>query len=164
MKFSIKRAGLLLTFLIGMIFGLNAQSSNVRIVVTLNDGTEQSYDMTDNSRMYFENNSVLVIDQGIEALSLAKFPLANIRKIICDELVDTEEFPTVDMDIFPNPVHDVMTICNLTSKQIVNIYALDGRLMKSFEISGSQPVDVSDLPTGLYVVNINYNTYKMMKL
>ena len=36
--------------------------------------------------------------------------------------------------------------------------------MKSFLLIGDQNVDISDLPKGLYLVNVSYNTYKMLKL
>lgn len=164
MRKRILKLGLLLLIMLGFAFQASAQSTFVRVIVTLNDGTEISHDMLGSSHMYFEDNVKLVFEEGIDGLNVIKYPLADIRKLTCHELEGSEEYPSLDVDLYPNPVHNVLTLRNITGKHLVSIYALDGRLMKSFEVTGNQSYDVSDLPVGLYLVNIGYNTYKMMKL
>ena len=54
-----------------------------------------------------------------------------------------------------------------TEKSIVEIYNLNGQLVKSFEINGVQNVNVSDLVKGTYVVKTSSNgktvTQKVIK-
>ena len=138
-------------------------AQSTQIVVFLNDGTEQTYYLTEADRLYFEDNTKLVIEEVINK-SAVTIPLADIRKITCNEYVGLAEESSQELAIFPNPVHDVLTLRNLQGKQNVSIYAIDGRLVKSFETSENQIVDISDLPIGLYLVKTQTQTLKMIKL
>lgn len=164
MKRIIKQGLLLAAFIMGMLVGAKAQSTYVHLVITMHDGTEETYDMLNTSYMYFDNGEKLVITETIDGMTMVAYPLADIRKITCQELEGTEENTDLDIAVFPNPTHDKVTFRNVRGKQTVKIYALDGRLMKSFQVTDSQTVDISMLPQGLYLVNVNYKTLKMMKL
>lgn len=161
MKRLINRGLLLLALIMGMAFSMEAQSTQV--IVTLNDGTEQSYIMVEADRMYFEDNTILVIEMG-EYKNTVKIPLADIRKLTCLETEGTNENNATALSIFPNPVHDALVIRNLQGSQTVSIYALDGRLMKTFAASGEQAIDISDLAMGIYLVKTESATLKMIKL
>ena len=154
----------MLLFIFVMIGGMTAQSSYVHVTIFLNDGTEASYDMENTSYMYFEEGVKLVITESSDGMNAVSYPLADIRKITCEEVVGTIENTTIGVSLYPNPVYDVLQILNVTGNQVVNIYALDGRLVKTFQVSGSQSVDISNLPNGMYLVNISSSTFKMMKL
>ena len=119
---------LLLVLIFGAIWQVNAQSTLV--IITLNDGTEHSFLMAEDDRIFFENNEKLVVEVADE--STVRFNLADIRKITCDEYVGMEENPDLGVAIFPNPVHETLTLRHLTGTQTISIYALDGRLVKSF--------------------------------
>jgi hypothetical protein len=93
-----------------------------------------------------------------------RFNLADIRKITCAETESVSEASNASAQLFPNPSHNAFLLRNLNERQIVSIYALDGRIMKSFETSGDQWIDISDLPIGLYLVKTEYQTLKMIKL
>lgn len=154
----------MLLFIFAMMGSMTAQNTYVHVTIFLNDGTEASYDMQNTSYMYFEEGVKLVITESSDGMSAVSYPLADIRKITCEEMVGTLENTAIGVSLYPNPVYDVLQILNVTGNQGVNIYALDGRLMKTFQVSGSQSVDVSELPSGMYLVNISYSTFKMMKL
>lgn len=161
MKHIIKRTLFLLISTFGMALSMAAQSTQV--VVTLNNGTEQNYTMTEADRMYFEDNTILVIEIN-EYKSTVKIPLADIRKLTCHETEGTNENDATALSIFPNPVHETLIIRNLSGLQTISIYALDGRLMKTFEASGEQAIDISDLAMGVYLVKTESATLKMIKL
>ena len=150
-----------MALILGMAFGMEAQSTQV--VVTLNDGTEQNYTMTESDRMYFEDNTILVIEIH-EYKNTVRIPLADIRKLTCLETEGTNENEATALSIFPNPVHETLVIRNLQGSQTVSIYALDGRLMKTFAASGEQAIDISDLAMGIYLVKTESATLKMIKL
>ena len=71
-----QRGLLLATLLLGLVFSITAQST--QMIVTLNDGTEKSFTMAENDRVYFENNTSLIVEQGT---ATDVIPLADIRKI-----------------------------------------------------------------------------------
>ena len=155
------RGLLLIAFVLGLFFRLAAQST--QIVVFLNDGVEQIYHLTEADRLYFEDNTKLVIEE-VDTKSTVAIPLADIRKITCDEYVGTNEIQDQDVAILPNPVNDIFMLRNLTGTQNVSIYALDGRLVKSFEATEGQSVSVNELSVGLYLVKTQSCTLKMIKL
>lgn len=152
---------LLVAFLVGMLLPLAAQSTQV--VVSLNDGTEQTFYMSEEDRMYFEDNQKLVIEL-IYTKDVVKFKLDDIRKITCHETEGTAENLENQVSIFPNPVHNTLMLRNLSGKQMVSIYSIDGRLMKTFEVNGGQAIDVAEFPVGLYLVKTQSATLKMIKL
>lgn len=152
---------LLLVLTIGMACGLAAQST--QMVVTMNDGSVQTYSMMESGRVFFEDNTYLVIEEGT-GKDVVRIPMSDIRKITCEEEVGLPENRAAAISILPNPVHDVMVLHNLDGKQTVSIFAIDGRLMKAFEASGDETIDVSAFPVGLYLVRTQSSTLKMIKL
>ena len=153
---------LLIAFVFGLFFQMAAQST--QMIVTLNSGEEKTFLMMEDDRVYFEDNVKLVIEQGVYAKEITRIALADIRKIVCRETEGTSENAELALGIYPNPVHDVLTFRNLQGKQIVCIHALDGRMVKTFEASGDQAVDISELPIGVYLVATPTQTLKMIKL
>lgn len=150
-----------MAFIFGLFFHMAAQST--QIVVFLNNGSEQTYALTEADRLYFEDNTKLVIEQ-ISTKSTVTIPLADIRKITCDETVGVSETSDATVFLSPNPAHDAFTLCNLQGKESISIYAIDGRMVKSMEITENQSVDISNLPIGLYLVKTQSSTLKMIKL
>ena len=161
MKRLFQRGLLLAAFILGLAFHLAAQSTQMTIY--LNDDTERTYYMSEDDRVYFEDNDKLVVEIAINAKS-DRFNLADIRKITCSETESVSEETNASVYLSPNPVHDVVILHNLSGRQSVSIYALDGRMMKSVEAIGDQPIDLSDLPIGLYLVKTEHQTLKMIKL
>ena len=160
MKSIFKRGLLLLAFILGLAFHLAAQST--QMTIHFNDGTERSYYMSENDRVYFEDNETLVVE--LAPTKSDRFNLADIRKITCAETESVSEVSNTSVQLFPNPSHDAFLLRNLNEHQTVDIYALDGRIMKSFETTGDQWIDISDLPIGLYLVKTERQTLKMIKL
>ena len=155
------RQGLLLLALtLGLAFQAAAQPTQV--IVTMTDGSELVYNVSEADRLYFEDNTNLVIETGNKGI--ARIALSAIRKISCTEITGQPENLTVEVSLMPNPVHDAVKLIGLDGVQTVNIYAIDGRLMQSFEATSDQTIDISGLPIGLYLVRTQSTTLKMIKL
>lgn len=158
----ILKCGLLLTALVmGLAFHLTAQSTQMTIY--FNDGNEKSYLMTPSDRVYFEDNEILVVETTVTMRS-DRYNLADIRKITCAETVGITEDSGDLPSLSPNPAHDAFILNNLDGEETIQIYALDGRLMKTMEVTNDQRIDISDLPIGLYYVKTERQTLKMIKL
>ena len=160
MKSIFKRGLLLFALFFGLAFHLAAQST--QMTIHFNDGTERSYYMSEYDRVYFEDNETLVVE--LAPTKSDRFNLADIRKITCAETESVSEVSNASVQLFPNPSHNAFLIRNLNERQMVSIYALDGRIMKSFETTGDQWIDISDLPIGLFLVKTEHQTLKMIKL
>ena len=163
MKHILKKVTLLAALVVGIAFPMAAQSTYVHLVITMNDGTEETYDMLYSSYMYFEEGEKLVITESIDGHTMVSYPLSSIRKITCHEVQGTIEDVELSIALYPNPAHDKVTFRNVQGTQTVKIYALDGRLMKTLQITEGQSIDISYLPAGLYLFNVGNHTFKMMK-
>ena len=150
-----------MAFVFGLFFRMSAQSTQV--VIMMNDGTEQTYMLTEADRLYFEDNTKLVIEQVLTKNTVT-IPLADIRKLTCHDTESTAENAVATVSISPNPVHDVLVLHNLSGNETICIYALDGRLMKCFEAQSDQATDISELRKGIYLVKTESQTLKMIKL
>ena len=164
MKQIFQRGLLLVAFILGLVFPLAAQST--QMTIHLNDGTERSYFMTESDRAYFEDNETFVVEIAAygKGVRSDRFSLADIRKITCTETEGLSEETNTPLWISPNPTHDAFKLHNLNGKETIRIYALDGRLVKSEEVVRDQLVDISNLPAGLYLVKTESCTLKMIKL
>ena len=161
MKSIFKHGLLLLAFTLALTFHLTAQST--QMTIHLNDGTERNYFMSEDDHVYFEGNDILVVEIAFNAKS-ERYNLADIRKITCSETEGVSEEADASVFLSPNPVHDKVMLHNLSGIQPVSIYALDGRMVKSVEVTADQFIDISDLPVGLYLVKTERQTLKMIKL
>lgn len=161
MKRFLRQGLLLLVFIFGLFFRTAAQSTNM--IVLMNDSTVQTYAMDESDRVYFEDNTYLVIE-NTAAKDIVRIRMEDIRKITCEETVGQAEHHLSEVSLLPNPTHDVMVLRNLDGPQTVSIYAIDGRLIRSFEAMGDQPIDISDMAIGLYLVKTPSCTLKMIKL
>ncbi len=151
----------MLLLMAGCLIGGMAQ--NVTLVVTTTDGTEHSYQMTNEGQLLFENNGeLLTILDGTGAT--ATYQLANIRKLVCAEYVGVSESISSGLQLLPNPTRDHFLINNLQNTCEARIYALDGRLVKSLTATEGMMVDISDLTSGMYLLHIDGQTLKLMKL
>jgi hypothetical protein len=164
MKSIFKHGLLLLAFTLGLAFPLAAQST--QMTIQMNDGSERTYFMNESDRVYFEDNETLVVEIAVYGKDVRadRFNLADIRKITCHETEGVSETSNASVFLSPNPTHDAFMLHNLQGKQSVSIYALDGRLVKSAEVSEGQLIDISDLLIGLYLVKTESCTLKMIKL
>ncbi|MCR5660258.1 MAG: T9SS type A sorting domain-containing protein [Bacteroidales bacterium] len=161
MKQLLKHGLLLLVFAMGLCIHGTAQST--QMIVSMINGTTQTYSMDGDARIYFEDNTFLVIESTV-AKDIVKIRMEDIRKITCEETVGQAEHHLSEVSLMPNPTHDVMVLRNLDGPQTISIYAIDGRLIRSFEAMGDQPIDVSDMSIGLYLVKTPSCTLKMIKL
>ena len=164
MKRIFQRGLLLLTFALGLVFHLAAQST--LMTIHLNDGTERTYYMTESDRVYFEDNETLVVEIAVTGVGAKsdRFNLADIRKITCNETENVGETSNTSVYLSPNPVHNTVMLHNLNGKETILIYTLDGRMVMSVEASENQLIDISALPIGLYLVKTEHQTLKMIKL
>lgn len=155
----IYKKNLLLFLFMG--FLLHGMAQNVTLVVTTTNGTEHSYQLTNEGQVLFENNGLTILDG---TGTTATFQLADIRKLVCTEITGVDESSTNSLRLLPNPTRDHFLISNLQHSCEARIYALDGRLVKTFTATEGMSIDISELSKGMYLLHIDGQTLKMMKL
>lgn len=162
MKRFFSRILIFIVLFLGITFHANAQGTSVTLVVTKTNGEELTLQLTEESQLYFENGETLVIEDGTG--TTLSFPLAEIQKMVCTEYTHVGENTASGLWLVPNPIRDNFIIYNLQESGPARLYALDGRLVKTFTASEGQIVDISDLVPGMYLLHIDGQILKMMKL
>jgi hypothetical protein len=89
-------------------------------------------------------------DPGLDN-SLAEHWMASKETVVSKE----EYHSTSEPRVFPNPVHDILSIEGDTEIRSLSLLDIQGRLLRTFEINGlSGEVDVSNFVTGTYILKI----------
>jgi len=68
-----------------------------------------------------------------------------------DQVVETDEFAAQEIQLYPNPVVDLLTVQHSFEKSMMEIYSIDGSLVMS---QTSSNIDCSDLESGIYLLVI----------
>lgn len=148
-----------------LIFGCGsrttAQQVEVQAVITNHNGDEQIYQLDGNDRISFPNDETMVITQNGTDIQIL---ISEIRKVTFNEVLATAENEAENTGISPNPTSNSFTISGINGFQQMNIYSIDGKLVKREIIDCSQSIDISELPQGLYYVNVNKQNFKLIKL
>lgn len=145
---------LLLTFSTGM--------SQSRVTLTFQDASTQEIEVNTFGKIYFSDN-YMYIDNGT-ALPFS-FAVSEIRNMVFNEVVGVPEIVAESFKVYPNPVHNLLYISgNEFQHYPYAVYSIDGRLLLSGEAQSGNPVDVSELPSGLYILKIQNTSLKINKL
>lgn len=78
------------------------------------------------------------------------------------------ETTNAELILYPNPVKNILSVSNLGNsgeKIMIDIYSANGSLVKNITAKreNALQINVSNLPTGIYLLKINYKTYKFIK-
>ena len=109
-----------------------------------------------NIRYLGDDEGPLITIHDMAYCTIPNYPLMFGQKDFMD--IEENEYATTKASLFPNPVEDRLSLQlseNVSCKN-VGIYGIDGRLLKS-QNDNFENIDVSDLPTGLYIAKINLN-------
>jgi len=67
-----------------------------------------------------------------------------------------------NLNIYPNPVIDFLSISNLNKQVDYQVFNLEGKLLRKGVVQNNQ-INLSDLSSGIYFVRINQQTFKVIK-
>jgi hypothetical protein len=118
-------------------------------------------------KITFQNNSMQINYQGS---TLETYPLSSIRNLSFKQTITGVDQLSLSgtriISIYPNPVKDVIHLVNTPDNEFtVSIYRMNGVLVLSTQISSiSKSLNVSYLPGGLYLLKVNDQTFKFIKL
>lgn len=152
--------------LIGLIsFGnLHAQSS---LIVKLTNGAEQNYQLTSLKKITFDSGEMLLTkndatDNTVSLSSVDKMMFKTQSSDIGNVTGDNKQ----TLSLYPNPVYDALYVSgDISERTTVFVYALSGiRVIQTQMTSSGEPIDVSGLTPGFYVLKVNGQTAKFRKL
>ncbi len=65
--------------------------------------------------------------------------------------------------LYPNPAVDFLTINNIKNETVLRIFHISGTLIETIKVKESIKINISDSPTGIYILHVNNSTYKFTK-
>ena len=98
---------------------------------------------------------ITVIVNGVEQMAY-DYGYTNAT-VSSDCTLITNEFINIELDIFPNPVQDILTIKTQDVIKAVSIYDISGRMINTVVLIGNQneiEINTSNLTQGTYFVKV----------
>lgn len=91
----------------------------------------------------------------------------QVRTVNFDDIrtaIDNIATPSTSIHVYPNPTADVVMIDHADSATEMVIYSLNGSVMLRQTIQqGTNAVDVTALPNGIYLLNVANESFKLIK-
>ena len=72
------------------------------------------------------------------------------------------DWNTPSASVFPNPATEYITVTNDDAVRNIYVFNLVGRKIKTFEVTKGERYEISDLPNGLYVIQLIGKTNKVL--
>ena len=154
---------LLLAFLFSLM-NMYAEEYYAIKVVKL-DGQEYSKAFALIGRLEFANDSMYLV--GLDGQILGCELKTDVHKIAFGN-DSTTAIPSVEKDanirIYPNPVQQSLIIKGAQTNEIIRIFTLNGTVLTTAKVHDElTTVDVSNLPAGQYLLQVNTQIMKLIK-
>lgn len=99
---------------------------------------------------------------------------SRYKTLVMDEIIETKDEITTGVEdvnvakgtlrLYPNPANSVVTLEAWTVLDDVKVFTIDGQLVKEFEADDTRvKFNVSDLPTGVYIIHAAGATTRLIK-
>jgi len=137
-------------------------SAQTEVELQMYNAGSQTFTVSDAGKIYFDNGYMLV-DEG-NGIPYS-FLLSDIKKVMFEHTTSVETLETPNIRIYPNPATNYLIISSEQNTVIpYQIFALDGRLVLSGGAHSEEPIAISSLAKGLYLLKIDGKTFKISKL
>lgn len=144
-------------------FSLSAMADEpkVKLVVWAKDGTKVAYALAEKPKITFTETDLVITDNGVEVNytleSMARFTYEDNTSMAITNLQTDESTFKLDGESLLFPA--------LKANSTVSVYSLNGTLVfkKTVRQNGEYAFPLSNLESGVYMVNVNGLTYKIVK-
>lgn len=135
------------------------------VLVTYYDGTTQGFNVENSGKLYFTSDN-LNVKINSATTTPTTIPVTIIRKITFSTTLSTTTFGENknNLVLYPNPSSDVFRIKSDVVEDLkVEIYSLQGQLVQKGIYQSDEDINVTNLSSGLYLVQVNGLTIKFSK-
>ena len=121
----------------------------------------------------------LVLDHILNNQSFAKavnFPVAAVEFNYENQIIQRNSTVTKDatiltlsdtakdaVKIYPNPARNNISVSGVANDQQYEIFSFDGKKIKTGKYSSGETIDISRIPTGIYLLKISNQNLKFIK-
>ncbi|MBR5551777.1 MAG: T9SS type A sorting domain-containing protein [Muribaculaceae bacterium] len=153
---------IIVLFLIGIYLAISVHADTMQFSIYTHDGDISTYQLKDNPKIEVKKNYLIIYNKSIEI----SFQLSNLEKLIYQSSQSGVNLPQKmekqsalilnDDDIIISPLQNDNQLC---------VYNTNGILLESRKIEANQShkISISSLNSGLYIITLNNNTYKIWK-
>ncbi|MBE6260987.1 MAG: T9SS type A sorting domain-containing protein [Prevotella sp.] len=155
-----KQRLLLLALIASLCIGVRAEQFET-LIVKLKDGSETAFFLKDKPQVKFEGTNLKVSSQAGDTT----FPLGNVLRFTYALRDASGINETVDRKTGLQFKDNVLVISQIKAGSFVGVYSIDGKLLHQLtpHHTGTYRLNLSELPSGLYIVKANNMTYKITK-
>ena len=155
---------LFLTALMALGFLCTAFAQDVVMFNIINaDGTNHGYPIDENTKIYFSDTQLLIYGPDLGP-NPYPYDLASIKKAYFSTWDNSQEIENQQFNIYPNPANDVLHIVGTQDHASVNVFSIDGKIVKKIEIDDNAEINISDLQPGLYIIGVGNEFSKFIKM
>ena len=138
-----------------------ADEPKTLLVVWAKDGTQVAYALAEKPKVTFTETDLVITANGVEV----NYTLENMARFTYEDNISTAitnlqtDESTFKLD------GETLLFPALKANSIVSVYSLNGMLVfkKTIHQNGEYAFPLSNLNTGVYMVNVNGLTYKIVK-
>ena len=157
---------LTITLLLSMLTvptGMRADDKQNTLIVLTKDNVLHHFVLADKPTVTFEGTQLKVTCEKVSAS--ASFNLADVIRFTYDGKSATG---IDEMTVDPAEISmqdGTLVISQMKANSTVNVYSTDGKLVRQLKPhrSGTYRLNLSELPSGLYIVKADNTTYKITK-
>jgi len=156
-----KQKLLLLMLFVASSMGVCAADQLLTLIVELKNGSQTAFFLKDKPQVKFEGTNLKVTSTAGDVT----FLLADVKTFTYAKKDPTgidEQVAEPTGVAFQN---NVLVISQLKANAAVCVYAMDGKLVRQLKATryGTYRLNLSELPSGLYLVKVENTTYKITK-
>jgi hypothetical protein len=159
-----KKKTLLATLVCLIGLGVNTVRCQNNLILKLADGTEKSSILSSLGKITFSGtNMILNYNDGTTGV----FDESSVTKMVFSTVsaVETVSATGNELAVYPNPASNFIAIKNAPEQQFnYSIYGLDGSLLISAKQTAGSQINISNLQKGFYVIKVNNQAMKFLKL
>lgn len=138
-----------------------AQETINSLVVWAKDGTKVAYILEDKPKVTFTETDLVITSNGIEV----NYSLENMLRFTYEDFSQTDIINIKNEETSFRLNGEMLLFPSLKSNNTVSVYSANGTLVfkKTVRQNGEYSFPISNLNTGVYMVNVNGLTYKIVK-
>jgi hypothetical protein len=158
-------SGILSLFFLFGIAVMNVHSQSNALILKKTDGTDQTIAFSKLKKITFSGTNLVLNYQSDPNESVS---LASIQKMFFGTYtaVDRIAIDNKDLVIYPNPSTDFIHVkTGMIAKSKIAIFSLSGTHVMSVNLpSDDNKIDVRDLQKGMYILKLDNQAFKFIKL
>ena len=155
------KSKLLLTLLFGFSIFAKAENNPTNLVVWAKDGTKVAYALAEKPKVTFTEKDLVITANGVEV----KYNLENMARFTYEDNTTTAIINLQTDESSFKLTGESLLFPALKANSTVYVYSPNGTLVfkKTVLQNGEYAFPLSNLNAGVYIVNVNGLTYKIVK-